>query len=131
MIDLPDPLHRYLESGKVVLFLGAGASLGASDSAGNPIAGSQELARRLSDQFLGGQHRDDTLSFVSELCLGQVSLTEFELFVHSVFEDAQPTTAHLLIPTLRWAGIVTTNYDSIVERSYSKSNALQKLFISV
>jgi cold shock CspA family protein len=107
-------------SGKVVLFLGAGASFGAkSEDGSQPISGNQ-LRDLICDKFLGGEQKDKSLVQVADYAKYQSSLTEVQVFVKDQFQNFQPASFHKLIPTFKWHSIFTTNYDLIVERAYDQ-----------
>ncbi|MDR3692752.1 MAG: SIR2 family protein [Fimbriimonas sp.] len=127
MITLPELLNNEVQSGNVVLFLGSGASLAAKDNQGQQLPTASDLARRLSNKFLGGKHATKPLSTVADLCLGGTSLFELESFLVEVFQNSKPSQAHLRIPTFSWPGIATTNYDLLIEDAYKTAKSLQTL----
>ena len=106
--------------GRVVLVLGAGASVGAVNSEGAAIPKGDELARMLSDRFLGGEHADAPLSIVAELAISESDLFTVQEYIRTIFEDFQPAGFHELLPTFKWAGLATTNYDLVIERAYDQ-----------
>ena len=113
-------LLEKIMSGKVVLFLGAGASFGAIDEKGaGPISGNR-LRDLISDKFLGGEQKDKSLVQVADYAKYQASLTEVQVFIKDQFKHLQPANFHKLIPTFKWHSIFTTNYDLIVERAYDQ-----------
>ena len=77
-MELPYRLIENVRAGKVVLVMGAGASLGALTSAGQSAPTGPRLARLLAKEFLGAEHSSDPLSIVSEL-----SISESDLFFGS------------------------------------------------
>jgi len=121
MINIPHALNEAIREGRAVLFLGAGASIGAeSDDASTPPNGVQ-LATMLSDRFLGGEDADNPLSVVSEYSISETDLVTVQEFIRDIFLRYEPADFHLLIPTFKWAAIATTNYDLVIERAYSKT----------
>ncbi|MGC2048276.1 MAG: SIR2 family protein [Gallionella sp.] len=121
-------LLESIQRGDAVLFLGAGASIGAKSAGGVMAPKNEELRDRLSDEFLGGQLKSNSLSQVAEYSKSEANLPEVEQFIKECFDPLQPANFHLLIPSFRWFSIVTTNFDLVVERSYEQcKNRLQIL----
>ncbi len=132
-MEIPEPLASEVRSGRVVLFLGAGASFGAStENGGSPPSG-LGLRDALSERFLGGEYGEETLAWVSELSNSAADISRVQDFVAELFTGLEPTDFHLLLPTFKWRGLATTNYDRLIERVYEKAeNPMQELvpFIS-
>lgn len=126
-MDIPPYLLEQVRSGKVGLFLGAGASVGAMSPIPpkSPPIGAG-LAKLLSERFLGGEANDRPLTSVAEYCIAKTDLITVQHYIAEVFERFQPSAAQLLLPSFRWAALVTTNYDRIIERAYELApNPLQ------
>ena len=120
-MDIPPNLIEQLSSGHTVLVLGAGASLGASDQDGKPSPRTDELRDMLCNKFLGGRLKTRSLSQVAEYAISETSLVVVQDFIRQVFEPLRPTAAHLLLPSFRWWGIATTNYDRLIEVGYQEA----------
>jgi tetratricopeptide (TPR) repeat protein len=121
-------LQDAVRSGDAILFLGAGATFGASGLNGErPLTG-PELRDLLADRFLGGAMKDHPLAQVAELAKSESSLFDVQRVIRDAFDPLQPAPFHLLIPSFRWFAIVTTNYDRVVERAYDTiTSRLQRL----
>ncbi len=120
MTDLvPAALLEKVRQGEVVLFLGAGAARGAQNKSGHSLPDGPGLAKLLADKFLGGEDATRPLAIVSELAISETDLLTVQQFVRDIFIEFQPTPFHKLLPTFRWAAIVSTNYDLISEESYN------------
>lgn len=120
-LDLAPYLEQQILEGRAILFLGAGASVGATSSDGKIIAPKGAgLATALSNKFLNGAHSSDSLKRVADYAISESSLGDVQSYIRSLFEPLQPTPAHLLLPEFRWHAIVTTNYDMLVEAAYQK-----------
>lgn len=111
----------------MVLLLGAGASSGAKSTNGQYAPSSTELASLISEEFLSRSRSDHDLAQIAELAISETSLPEVQQFVAELLINLQPTRAHYLLPKFRWHGLVTTNYDRLIERAYDRAehNALQ------
>ena len=119
-MEIPPNLLHEIQSGRAVLFLGAGASVGAKSSTEVAAPTSPELARMIAERFLGGQHTDDPLSVVAELAESEADLFTVQEFIRSKFKDIRPAPFHFLLPTFKWAGIATTNFDLVIEQTYEQ-----------
>ena len=115
---IPDYLLTQIREGKAVLFLGSGASLDATDGKGNHPPTGWELGKLLSDQFLGGKYCDAPLAQIGEYAISESDVLTVQSFISDIFQPFKPTNEHLLIPTFRWFGIGSTNYDLLVEDAY-------------
>ena len=130
-MELTPNLLQSVRSGDVVLVLGAGASVGASDALGASAPTGPELARQISERFLGGEHSDSPLQIVSELAISETSLQTVQEFIRNVFQDIGPAPFHSLLPTFKWAGLATTNYDLVIERAYDKCATRSQELVSL
>jgi hypothetical protein len=126
-MEIPSYLETQIREGKVVLFLGAGASRDARDIAGGKAPAGNELRDLLSDRFLGGKHKDLSLDQIGEYSISESDLVTVQEYLRQLFEPFQPTKAHRLLPCFRWAGLATTNYDRLIERAYERPDSVQKL----
>ncbi|GAA5513092.1 hypothetical protein Dcar01_01818 [Deinococcus carri] len=122
VVTLPNPLLHDLSRGRVVLFLGAGASLGAAGPGGQTAPTGVQLAERVAAHFfpndgVGGQ----SLDYISRLVLHHYSAGQLQGYIRELLVNLQPTSAHLKLAEFTWQGIVTTNYDLLVERAYERA----------
>ncbi len=62
-----------------------------------------------------------TLSSIAELAISETDIHTVQQFVKDYFDEFEPAEFHLKIPTFRWVGIYTTNYDLVIERAYQNS----------
>lgn len=117
-----------IKDGRAILFLGAGASIGAVKADGSKIPDGKALARILSQKFLGGDYDDAPFKTVYDFACSARSVRDVQTHVHNVLSGFDPADFHKLIPTFAWAGIATTNFDLIIERAYEKNPlALQEI----
>ncbi|MBN8566292.1 MAG: SIR2 family protein [Flavobacteriales bacterium] len=123
-MNIPYNLTEQIRLGNVVLFLGAGASFGTTNSKGEKMPLAKELSSILSEKFLGGISGD--LAYTSMLSISESSIYEVQLYVAQIISEFQPLPYHLKIPDFKWKAIFTTNYDAIIETSYHlNKNSLQ------
>lgn len=118
MADFPHAMLQAIESGSAILFLGAGASMGASHPKNQLIPSGEKLRDEISDKFLNGELKEKSLAEVSAFAVNESSLTDVQIFIKDRFIDFVPADFHKIIPTFRWHSIVSTNYDLIIERAY-------------
>ena len=120
---LPDSLLQAVLGQRCVLFLGAGASMEAIDSAGNHPPGALQLRQKLGQEFFGNDMAEYDLVSLSELAIqnsGQALVFER---IKTILEPFEPSAAHKMMPAFRWRAIVTTNYDMLVDKAYSSDRA--------
>lgn len=121
-------LLEEVKAGQVVLFLGAGASLGAENSAKKTIPGTKDLAALICEKFLDKSY--SSLDFVEtcDLAATAKSGRELQRFIRDTLDPFYPARFHKKIPSFHWAGIATTNFDLVIERAYSSvTDRLQEL----
>jgi cold shock CspA family protein len=127
-MSIPKALLDEITVGNVILFLGAGASVGAQHPQGKPIPTGKQLANALVKEYLGSEYSGISLIKAAEFSIAQVhSLYTVQDFIASLFSDFSPAAFHKLIPTFIWKSIVTINYDLIIERAYDQQDRLQNI----
>ncbi|MES2471348.1 MAG: SIR2 family protein [Pseudomonadota bacterium] len=107
-----------VRQGRVILFLGSGASLGAKDKDGHEMPSTKQLSDRIAEKFLSAEYKNADLQTVYDLACSNRSTREAQRFLHDTLIDFQPTDEHLLLPKFSWAGLATTNYDLLIERAF-------------
>lgn len=132
MILIPRPLLDAIKDQRVVLFLGAGASLGAKHPEGKEIPQGDQLRDLISDQFLEGKLKKESLQVVAAMAGSEAGLSVFQAYIRDLFSPFGPADFHFLIPKFRWRAIATTNFDLIVEKAYADArDPLQNLVKAV
>ena len=127
-MEIPSDLVEQARNGRIVLFLGAGASRGARNRQGKQPPLGDELRVLIVKRFLTEKHSSDNLAWVAEFASSTSNLFTVQDFIAEQFVDLKPAEFHHLIPTFRWRGIATTNYDRLIEAVYGAShNALQSI----
>src|SRR5215469_6097512 len=120
-MELHHDLIEQARGGRVVLFLGAGASKGAVNGQRKEPPLGDELRDLIVERFLSQKHAKDNLAWVTELASSTADPFRVQDFIAEQFADLRPAEFHHLIPSFRWRGIVTTNYDRLVEIVYGAS----------
>ncbi|MCK9202457.1 MAG: SIR2 family protein [Gallionella sp.] len=123
---LTSHLVETIQRGEAILFLGAGASIGAKNEKGEAPPSGYKLRDMISDRFLGGQLKSKSLAQVAEYAKNEASLPEVQQFIKDIFVHFQPADFHLLIPLFRWYAIIGTNFDLIIERAYEQCKDRQQ-----
>jgi tetratricopeptide (TPR) repeat protein len=119
-LEIPEFLLTQIREAKAVLVFGAGASIGALGKTGKQPPDGRQLARLISERFLGGKFKDAPLSQVGELAISESRIFDVQEFIREQFEDLEPAAYHRLIPRFRWHGLATTNYDRVIEKAYER-----------
>jgi len=119
--DYLDFIFENIRKGKIVLFLGAGASI----SAGAPST--KDLVKQLHDHFT---KIDNTIQDFNELC-DAISYTDiygynalYE-YLQNKFMNLNPSDNHKLISKYDWLAIFTTNYDTLIEQGFRDESRLK------
>ncbi|MGO9273647.1 MAG: SIR2 family NAD-dependent protein deacylase [Terriglobia bacterium] len=120
-MEIPDFLQTQIREGKVVLFLGAGASMTARNSESKAPPSSTQLGQLLAERFLGGKYADHPLQQTAEYSISESSLGDVQGFIRDQLEPFIPSKAHDLICTFAWHGLATTNYDRLLEKTYESN----------
>ena len=126
--SLPLALTESVRSQRVILFLGAGASMESEDQNGKRPPSEGELRELLGQRFFGTPMPEYHLAILSEIAIqahGEALVFEQ---IKTILEPFEPSAAHYLLPAFRWRAIATTNYDLLVDNAYARSsNRLQTI----
>lgn len=125
--EIPASLAEAMKRGEAVLFLGAGASFGATRADGQIMPLGNALRDLVCDRFLAGTCKDRSLDEVATLAETTVGRAELDQFVANAVRGFEPTPAHLLLPKFRWKAVFGTNYDLLVEAGWVATPPLQTL----
>lgn len=115
-----------IAAGQAILFLGAGATIPAKGRSNTHGMSGNALRDRLCEKFLGGEGKTRPLNYIADRCTTVAGLGPVHRFIKDLFWDLQPTVGHLTIPKFKWKGIVTTNYDLLIERAYEQSTGARQ-----
>ncbi len=128
---IPLALRNCLESGEVVLFLGAGIGRYLVDNSGLPAPDAGQLGRELAEE-IGLQPAAtiglDQIAQLVEIRKGRAFL---DRFLTLRLRDLTPLAPLNWLPTLRWRAIFTTNYDRGIETTYDRAASPMQNPVSV
>lgn len=116
------PLLFNLKRQKLVPFLGAGASLGFNGAPGLPSGG--KLAAMLAEEcgYPGGDKHDlPRVAQYYALTYGERRMREF-VNEQLGLADVKPGEVHNLLAGWPIKAVLTTNYDNLMERAFSKKD---------
>jgi ABC-type dipeptide/oligopeptide/nickel transport system ATPase subunit len=115
-------LLRQFERGSVVLFAGAGFSLGARNSRGVDPPLGQRLAETLASEC-GWRYDGEELGTVYEQAQKHLGTERMNAVLREMYGDCTPAPWHYLVAGLLWYRIYTTNIDDVLENSYARGPA--------
>ena len=124
--DIPDELIAKIKSRDCALFIGSGLSIAAGMPTWEGLlklmireCRKGSLPAEDERELLILLHRGDYLD-VAEYCRHQLGEKNFKDFMAQVFyrRKYNLTANHLLLYQIPFSCIVTTNYDSLLERAY-------------
>ncbi|HEX2202824.1 MAG TPA: SIR2 family protein [Longimicrobium sp.] len=127
-VQLPDALLRAVRARKCILFVGSGLS----SAAGYPTWG--ELVERLVDEakrmpyarMEGLEEIEEQKDFftLAEFARATLSPTQFaDVLKEALGRPVAPSQAHELIARTDFRGVVTTNYDRLLETTVTKTRS--------
>ncbi|MEY9533064.1 SIR2 family NAD-dependent protein deacylase [Sinorhizobium fredii] len=117
---------------KLVIFLGAGASIGAQNTNGQPLPNAYELRNALwkkykvpdGHPFNPEDLRLMSLEHASAIIEAKVGRNELSNYLTDTFLCDRPLWSHVALPALNPKAIFTTNYDELVELGYKHSQEM-------
>ena len=113
---LPPPLVSALKDRRVVLFLGAGASLEAKNTSRAKPPTGDELRDLLCDRFFAGDYKSYDLASAADFAVERHGSIIVNQFIQETLDPLLPSKPHLDITRFFWSAIATTNYDLLIER---------------
>ena len=109
-------LRSAIEKGTVVLFLGAGASMGSLNNQGMPLMSTKEFSEALANEC-HFNYENESLGEVyaaSKQVLGSSQLSQF---LKHHFQYCKPSNEYTILARFPWARIYTTNIDDAFENA--------------
>ena len=89
---------------------------------GSPPPSADQLRDRIVREFLREPAEQYSLQWAADLAISATDLSTIQDFIAAQFRAMRPASFHGLIPTFRWRGIATTNYDRLVETVYQSAS---------
>jgi hypothetical protein len=122
-----DELGRALRTNRLVLFLGAGFSIEATNQLGEPIPAGETLSRKLwSFLRLSEDYDGSRLPDLFELSLSR-DKKQLAFLLRDLFTVDRLADWYGLLPKAHWYRIYTTNIDDVVERTYAAHGSQPRL----
>lgn len=119
-------LKRAIETGELILFLGAGASKGCKDREDNAVLDGWQLSQNLAIQA-GYEFSDDPLDEVYAAARAKLG-TRLDSHLEKLFRDLKPSKDYLDLTSFAWKRIYTLNIDDALETAIRR-NAIQQVRI--
>ncbi|HKO42682.1 MAG TPA: SIR2 family protein [Pyrinomonadaceae bacterium] len=115
-------LLRQFEKGNVVLFAGAGFSIGATNRIGEDPPLGNALGEILAAEC-GWPYEGEDLPIVYAQARAHLGAEGLESVLNNRYRDCKPAAWHLLVAKLFWHRIYTTNIDDVIENVYSAGSS--------
>lgn len=116
----------------IILFLGAGASVGSFNVADEKLPNAYELRNQIWSRFILGQSERESYDFsnlslmslehASTLAEVKSSRRNLELFIAEKFQVQKSLWQHGMLPFIEAKSIFTTNYDNLIEKGFQTTN---------
>jgi energy-coupling factor transporter ATP-binding protein EcfA2 len=123
---LNEQIRAALLDGRAILFLGAGASLGGTNSKGESPPLGKDLAPLIA-QKAGWSYDGEPLSTVYSAAKDALG-TGLDDFLAQYYRDVKPSAAQVKIASFPWLRIYTTNIDDGLENALTKASK-QRLLV--
>lgn len=109
-----EQIRAALLDGRVILFLGAGTSLGAKNQAGNdpPLGG--DLAKSLAEKA-GWSYDGEPLATVYSAARDALGSISLDAYLASLYRNVKSSSAQQTIAAFPWLRVYTTNIDDGLE----------------
>ena len=122
-IDLTS-LCRDLNPARTAILFGAGSSIPSGGLSGTVLA--ELICTKFRVQY------DKSLSLSETATLVEMKTPRRDLitFLQQRLSELRPTTGLLNLPLYDWKDIFTTNYDSLIEQTYSRARRALRVFSS-
>lgn len=120
-----DKIKSAFENGKLILFLGSGATYGCKTYDGNSLPTSGELAELLAVKS-GYSYSGESLQKVVGSARMKLGDVEYFSILESVFSRCKPSSDLVELAKFPWLRIYTTNIDDSFENAFTQ-HSKQKL----
>jgi len=108
-----EQIKKAITEGRVILFLGAGASIGSENSQGNNPPLGLELAKTIASK-VGWTYQDEPLSVVYSAAKNEIG-SELDVLLTKLYKHCKPSESYKTIAKFPWPRIYTTNIDDAME----------------
>jgi len=123
--DLQLLLNQF-KTGHVVLFAGAGFSVGARSGVGKELPTGAQLPALLAAEC-GVEYANEDLPIVFDYAQKCLGTTRLGSFLSSYYRDCTPAPWHTLVAGILWSGIYTINIDDVLQQAYAATRPSQRL----
>jgi hypothetical protein len=121
--------------GHIIIFLGAGASVGARNRLGRALPTAYYLRNLLWQKFMAPKPEEFTPDRLSLVSLEHASALVERSVGRSIllkelsqqFDVAAPLWQHAVLPFLHPRGIFTSNYDTLIEQGWAVHSSVEEL----
>jgi hypothetical protein len=135
--NLENLINNWEHNGsKLIIFLGAGASIGGKARDGRPFPKAYELRNELWSRFMLKPHEREAFDFAdlglmtlegaSAIVTARVNRRALEEFLAERFTAQKPLWPHAVLPFLAPRAILTTNYDDLIEQGWNASGVARR-----
>lgn len=131
MHEIPLGLRQAIESGRCILFIGAGIGEHLIDPDGKKAPDGKALAKELAAHFSIVINGEPELAKLAQLVQIRKGRKELLSYINKRLGNLEPDDTLRWLATLRWGAIYTTNYDSGIERAYELTSAPPQKAISI
>lgn len=115
--QIPTDLVTRILDGKCVLFLGAGATVSSGGAIGSELG--KFIASSIGDV---GIKYTNNLAEYTQLLVNKGYRNDIERIIRDRFARLTPSKSFAKLAILPWKAIYTTNYDDLIEKSYSSQS---------
>jgi hypothetical protein len=130
-LTLPLPVRHAIESGRAVLFLGAGIGYNAHAPDGSTMPTAKMLAKDLCIKFCIDPNLSEDLSKIAQLVEIRHGRKEIDAFLSSRLSGFEPDEHLRWLLGRTWRAIYTTNYDRVIERCYELAGDSQQKPVTI
>ncbi|WP_286818482.1 SIR2 family protein [Desulfobacter sp. UBA2225] len=124
--EIIEKLISIINTGRAILFTGAGFSVGCENVIETSPPRAKELAKLICQK--GGFGEDDDLTYASDYFLNYRNKFDLLHLLKENFTITKNGKEHSIISSLDWKRIYTTNYDDSIEKSAQET---QKIIYSL